>query len=131
MKLKSGWNRRSFLSALGAVSGSLFAPTELNAAGMFAKKPKPSMPSVDGSPIVPITTGLGSTSDIYAELGVTPLININGTVTVIGGAVVKPEGEELIHRGKENFILLTEAVGAPREDFPELFVVPPLFTTLR
>jgi len=39
------------------------------------------MPSVDGSPIVPITSGLGSTGDIYAELGVTPLININGTIT--------------------------------------------------
>jgi len=66
MNLKAGWNRRSFLSALGAVSGSLFAPAGLRAA---AKKAKPSMPSIDGNPIVPITSGLGSTGDIYAELG--------------------------------------------------------------
>ena len=44
MNLKFGWNRRSFLAALGAASGSLFAPAELNAAGIFGKKPKPSMP---------------------------------------------------------------------------------------
>jgi seryl-tRNA(Sec) selenium transferase len=63
---------------------------------------------VDGAPIVPITTGLGSTGDIYAELGVTPLININGTVTVIGGSVMKPEVMELMRRGNEHFVLIDE-----------------------
>jgi L-seryl-tRNA(Ser) seleniumtransferase len=66
------------------------------------------MPSIDGSPTVPITTGLGSTGDIYAELGVTPLVNINGTVTVIGGSVMKPEVIELIRRGNEHFVLIDE-----------------------
>ena len=63
---------------------------------------------MDGSPIVPITSGLGSTGDIYAELGVTPLVNINGTVTVIGGSVMKPEVMELIRRGNEHFVLIDE-----------------------
>ena len=108
MNLKFGWNRRSFLAALGAASGGLFAPAELSAAGLFGKKPKPSMRSVDGSPIVPIKSGLGSTGDIYAELGVTPLININGTVTVIGGSVMNPEVMELIRRGNEHFVLIDE-----------------------
>jgi seryl-tRNA(Sec) selenium transferase len=108
MNLKFGWNRRSFLAALGAASGGLFAPSGLNAAGILGKKRKPSTPSVDGSPIVPITTGLGSTGDIYAELGVTPLININGTVTVIGGSVMNPEVMELIRRGNEHFVLIDE-----------------------
>lgn len=108
MNLKFGWNRRSFLAALGAASGSLFAPAELDAAGLFGKKRKASMAGVDGSPIVPITTGLGSTGDIYAELGVTPLVNINGTITVIGGSVMKPEVMELIRRGNEHFVLIDE-----------------------
>jgi hypothetical protein len=51
-----------------------------------------------GASIVPITTGLGSTGNIYAELGVTPLVNINGTVTVIGGSVMRPEVMELMRR---------------------------------
>ena len=83
MNLKFGWNRRSFLASIGAISGGLFAPAGLNAAGAFGKKSKSSMPPVDGSAIVPITSGLGSTGDIYAELGITPLVNINGTLTVM------------------------------------------------
>src|SRR5207249_10608784 len=85
MKLKFGWNRRSFLAALGTLTGGMFAPSELSAA-FFGKKPKPSARAIDGNPILPIKTGLGSTSDIYAELGVTPIININGTLTEIGRA---------------------------------------------
>ena len=108
MNLKSGWNRRSFLSTLGATAGGLFAPARLNAAGMSGRKAKPALPSVDGNPIVPITTGLGSTGDIYAELGVTPLININGTVTVIGGSVMKPEVMELMRQGNQHFVLINE-----------------------
>jgi L-seryl-tRNA(Ser) seleniumtransferase len=108
MNLKFGWNRRSFLAALGAVSGGLFAPAELNAASILGKKPTPSVPHVDGNPIVPITSGLGSTGDIYAKLGVTPLININGTITVIGGSVMPAEVMELIRRGNEHFVLIDE-----------------------
>jgi len=107
MKLKFGWNRRSFLAALGALTGGIFAPPDLNAA-VFGKKHKPSVPSLDGNPILPITTGLGSTGDIYAELGVTPLVNINGTLTVIGGSVMRPEVMELIRRGNQHCVLIDE-----------------------
>jgi seryl-tRNA(Sec) selenium transferase len=107
VNLKFEWNRRSFLAALGALTGGLFAPRELRA-GIFGKKHKPPTPALDGSPIVPITSGLGSTGDIYAELGVTPLVNINGTVTVIGGSVMRPEVMELIRRGNEHFVLIDE-----------------------
>jgi hypothetical protein len=60
MNLKFGWSRRSFLSALGAITGSLFAPPELKAEGMFGRKHQPSASALDGHPIVPITSGLGS-----------------------------------------------------------------------
>ena len=106
--MKFGWSRRSFLATMGAAS-SLLAPSVLKAAGMFGKKRNPvTTQSLDGAPIVPITTGLGSTGDIYAELGVTPLININGTVTVIGGSVMDPQVMELIRRGNEHFVLIDE-----------------------
>ena len=107
MNLKFGWNRRSFLAALGALTGGIFAPPDLNAA-VFGKKHEPSVPSLDGNPILPITTGLGSTGDIYAELGVTPLVNINGTLTVIGGSVMRPEVMELIRRGNQHCVLIDE-----------------------
>ncbi len=107
MNLKFGWSRRSFLSALGALTGTLFAPTDLNAEGMFGRKHKPSVASLDGHPIVPITSGLGS-GDIYAELGVTPLININGTLTVIGGTVMRPEVMELMRQGNQHCVSIDD-----------------------
>lgn len=106
--MNPGWSRRSFLAAIGA-AGSLFRPLRLGGAAVFGKKRKPAMAaSVDGAPIVPITTGLGSTGDVYAELGVTPLVNVNGTITVIGGSVMHPEVIELMRRGNEHFVLIDE-----------------------
>jgi len=106
--MKFGWSRRSFLAAVGA-AGSIFAAPRVAGAGIFGKKHKVAgASSVDGAEIVPITSGLGSTGDIYAELGVTPLININGTVTVIGGSVMHPEAMELIRRGNKHFVLIDE-----------------------
>ena len=106
--MKFGWSRRSFLAAMGAAS-SLFTPLGLRGSGIFGKKRKQAAESsVDGAPVVSITSGLGSTGDIYAELGVTPLVNINGTVTVIGGSVMHPEVIELMRRGNEHFVLIDE-----------------------
>lgn len=105
MNLKFAWNRRSFLAALGAMTGGLLSPPDGSASAIFGKKHKP---AIDGSPIVPITSGLGCTGDIYAELGVTPLVNINGTLTVIGGSVMDPQVMELIRRGNQHFVLIDE-----------------------
>src|ERR1051326_3073728 len=107
MALKLDRNRRFFLSAVGTMVGSFLAPNAMNAS-IFGKKRKPPKAGIDGAPIVPITSGLGSTGDIYAELGVTPLVNINGTLTVIGGSVMSPEVVELIRRGNEHFVLIDE-----------------------
>jgi uncharacterized pyridoxal phosphate-dependent enzyme len=108
MNLKFDWTRRSFLAVLAAVTGGLFTSPESGAAGLFGKKHKPAAPSVDGNPIVPIASGLGSTGDIYAELGVTPLININGTITVLGGSVMQPEVMELIRQGNQHFVFIDD-----------------------
>jgi len=129
MNLKFGWNRRSFLAALGTLIGGMFAPAELKA-GIFGKKHKPAAASLDGSAIAPITTGLGSTGDIYAELGVTPLVNINGTLTVIGGSVMRPEVMELIRRGNEHFVLIDELEVAAGKFIAKLCKSPAGYTGL-
>lgn len=130
MGLKFAWNRRAFLAALGAMTGGLAAPGELNAASLFGKKNKSHTPSVDGSPIVPINSGLGSTGDIYTELGVTPLINVNGTLTVIGGSVMKPEVMELMRRGNEHFVLIDELEIAAGKYMAKICKSPPGYTGL-
>ncbi len=128
MILKSGWNRRSFLSALGALSGSMFTPAEMRAAA--PKKSKTGAAPVDGHPIVPITSGLGSTGDVYAELGVKPLVNIVGTVTVIGGSVMKPEVMELMRQGNQHFVMINELEVAAGRYIEKLCKTPPGYTGL-
>ena len=129
MSFKFDWSRRSFLTALGALSGGLLAPAEIDAAGLMGKKNKSSS-STDGRPIVPIKSGLGSTGDIYAELGVTPLVNINGTLTVIGGSVMKPEVMELMRRGNEHFVLIDELEVAAGKFIAKLCKSPAGYTGL-
>lgn len=92
---KSKPSRRSFLSALALTSGGLLAPSGMS----FGKKPNPKL---DGHSVVPVKNGLGSTGDVWAELGVTPLANINGTLTVIGGSVIPSEAMELYRQGNEH-----------------------------
>ena len=130
MNLKFGWSRRSFLAALGTLSGGLLATDKLEAAGIFGKKHKAPAHGLDGNAIVPITSGLGSTGDIYAELGVTPLVNINGTLTVIGGSVMKPEVMELIRRGNEHFVLIDELEVAAGKFIAKLCKSPAGYTGL-
>ena len=129
MDLKRGSNRRSFLAAFGSLAGGLLAPAGASA-GIFGRKHKPAKPAVDGAAIMPITSGLGSTGDIYAELGVTPLVNINGTVTVIGGSVMKPEVMELIRRGNEHFVLIDELEVAAGKFIAKLCKSPAGYTGL-
>ena len=126
MDLKSGWNRRSFLSTLGAAAGTLFAPK----AAVAEKKMKDEKPGVDGHAIVPIKKGLGSTGNPYAELGVTPLVNIVGTVTVIGGSVMKPEVMELMRQGNQHFCLINELEVAAGRYIEKLCKTPPGYTGL-
>jgi seryl-tRNA(Sec) selenium transferase len=126
MILKSRWNRRSFLSALGAATGGLLAPH----AAVAEKKEKDEKHGVDGHPIVPIKSGLGSTGDVYKELGVTPLVNIVGTVTVIGGTVMKPEVMELMRQGNQHFVMINELEVAAGRYIEKLCKTPPGYTGL-
>jgi seryl-tRNA(Sec) selenium transferase len=108
MGLKRGWSRRSFLASIGVAGGGTLMPMRARALGGMAAGKSESAASIDGHPIVPITSGLGSTGDIYAELGITPMININGTLTVIGGSVMRPETMELIRLGNQHCVSIDQ-----------------------
>jgi len=110
MSLKLG--RRSFLSSLGAAGAAMFGAGKLSGLTPGAERTgsmsSPGVPLVDGRTIVPITKGLGSTGNVWAELGVIPTVNTSGTLTLIGGSVMKPEVVELIRMGNEHFCVINE-----------------------
>ena len=105
--------RRSFLSSLGAVGAGLLSSGKLNAAGLMrgasnvSKTAKGTL-KVDGDPITTIKSGLGSTGNIYNELGLTPIINIEGTISIIGNTLMKPEVMEAMRMGNEHFVVLND-----------------------
>src|SRR5690242_17363813 len=130
MSLKFRWSRRSFLTALGAAGGSLLTPGEMSAS-VFGKKheEKKEPAGVDGHEIVKITSGLGS-RDIYEELGITPMVNINGTITVIGGSVMAPEVMELMRQGNQHFVSIDELEIAAGKWISKLIKSPAGYTSL-
>jgi L-seryl-tRNA(Ser) seleniumtransferase len=58
-------------------------------------------------------------SDIYASIGVRPLINCNGVVTIVGGSLILPEVRQAMDEASRRFVHLDEladAVGARLAD---------------
>ena len=105
---KSG--RRSFLSYFGAAGLGLFGSGKLNALGIRGRTHNEAKigKKIDGDPIVSIKSGLGSTGDVYAELGVVPIVNTGGTITVIGGSWMKPEIMEVTRLGNQHFCFVND-----------------------
>ena len=78
LNLKS--TRRSFMSSLGFMAGAVTSVMS-NARSLFAASPLPAAK----------VTGFGSSGNVYQELGVTTVINGQGTMTVLGGSLARPE----------------------------------------
>jgi len=126
--------RRSFLSVLGAVGAGLFGSSKLSAAAPAAANldamSSPGLPLVDGHSISPITKGFCSTGNPWAELGVTPLVNTQGTVTVMGGSVMKPEVMEAIRMGNMHFCVIDDLLVKSGKWIAKLVKAPEGYTAL-
>ncbi len=106
-------NRRSFLAGLGAGFAALLSPARL-----FAKGAVSSTSPVGG------ITGFGSTGNVYEELGVTPVINGEGTMTVLGGSLMRPEVEAVMTMAGRHFVPVLELEAAAGKRIAELLKLP-------
>src|SRR5450432_2980614 len=95
MFFKPDANRRSFLATLVVAAGALFAPARLF--GYSNGK------AATASPTPASLTGFGSTGNVYDELGVTTVINGEGTMTVLGGSLARPEVEAVMALAGQHF----------------------------
>ena len=112
MGLKLQWNRRVFLSSLSAMGASFFGGKTLDAAPAGAR-PLDNGTGYYGWPgsgynDKVAVTGFGSTGDVYGELGVVPLMNGSGTLTVIGGSLIPPEVEAVMRMASEHFVVIDD-----------------------
>ncbi len=107
MRLNAKWNRRGFLGSVGALTGLLVAPRK---AFSWASKSE--------------VKGFGSSGNPYEELGVTTVINCQGTMTVLGGSVLRPELEAVMAQAGQHFVRLLELEVAAGKRIAEMLKLP-------
>jgi len=113
MRLNAKWNRRGFLGSVGALTGLLVAPRKA-----FAWAPKSEV------------KGFGSSGNPYEELGVTTVINCQGTMTVLGGSVLRPELEAVMAQAGQHFVRVLELEVAAGKRIAEMLKLPAGHTAL-
>lgn len=118
MRLNSNWNRRGFLSTLGVIAGAVIAPRKLFSSNRAAATP--------GLKI----TGFGETGNPYEELGVTTVINCEGTMTMLGGSLPHPELEVVMTMAGRHFASVPELEVAAGNRIAEMLKLPDGYTAL-
>src|SRR5882724_4820972 len=112
------WNRRGFLGTAAAVAASIVAPRKLIASSGVA---------ASGSPAV---SGFGQTGNPYDELGVTTVINCEGTMTMLGGSLLRPELEAVMAMAGRHFVSVPELEVAAGKRIAEMLKLPDGYTAL-
>jgi uncharacterized pyridoxal phosphate-dependent enzyme len=118
MELNSKWNRRGFLGTVGMIAGALLAPGKL-----FSSNRAPASGSIKVS-------GFGQTGNPYEELGVTTVINCEGTMTMLGGSLPHPELEAVMTMAGRHFVSIPELEVAAGNRIAEMLKLPDGYTAL-
>jgi uncharacterized pyridoxal phosphate-dependent enzyme len=111
-------SRRGFFGTVGAVVAAIAAPRKLFSARVAAPE------SAAG------VTGFGQTGNPYAELGVTPVINAEGTMTVLGGSLIRPEVEAVMAQAARHFISIPELEAAAGKRISQMLKLPQGYSAL-
>jgi uncharacterized pyridoxal phosphate-dependent enzyme len=112
-------NRRTFFGTLSAFCAALLNPGRLFASVSTRAAASPAK-----------LTGFGSTGNVYEELGVTTVINGQGTMTVLGGSLPRPEVEEVMALGGKHFVSIVELEVAAGNRIAEMLKLPPGYSAL-
>ena len=127
MTFKQAWNRRSFLSMLGAAGVGLAGADKLHATPFAARglsrKGYDAWPDGDYNQKI-VVTGFGSTGNPVAELGLKPIINANCTCTTVGGSLIPPEVEAVERMGSNHFVSIDDLERAAGKKMAEWLKLP-------
>jgi uncharacterized pyridoxal phosphate-dependent enzyme len=122
LNLKS--TRRTFMSSLGVMAGAV-AGAMSSARGLFASAPVPAA----GAGAAKIS-GFGVSGNVYEELGVTTVINGQGTMTVLGGSLARPEVEAVMALAGQHFCSIPDLEVAAGKRIAEMLKLPEGYTAL-
>src|SRR5215469_14032337 len=117
MRSNWAWNRRGFLGTAAAVAASILAPRKLL--------------SKAGAPAASTTiSGFGRTGNPYDELGITTVINCQGTMTMLGGSILHPELEAVMAMAGRHFVSIPDLEVAAGKRIAEMLKLPDGYTAL-
>jgi uncharacterized pyridoxal phosphate-dependent enzyme len=111
MTLNLGWTRRTFIGSLGVMAGAMLNAKKLLAGARPA--------AAEGK-----ISGFGESGNVYDELGVTTVINGQGTMTVLGGSLMRPEVEAVMALAGRHFVSVPELEVAAGKRIAELLKLP-------
>ncbi len=112
-------NRRRFLNALGVLS----AATVGRRAWAVPGSDKHS--SWSGK-----IKGLGESGNVYEELGLTTVINGQGTMTYLGGSLMRPEAEAVMKLASLHFVNINDLEAAAGKRIAEMLKLPQGYSAL-
>src|SRR5271170_3158344 len=117
MRINSKWNRRGFLGTAAAIAASIVAPRKLffTASAAAAKAD---------------VSGFGQTGNPYEELGVPTVINCEGTMTVLGGSILRFELETVMAMAGRHFVSIPDLEVAAGQRIAEMLKLPGEYTAL-
>src|SRR5271168_2226105 len=122
LNLKS--TRRTFMSSLGVMAGVMTGALS-SARGLFASGGVPA----SGAGAAKIS-GFGASGNVYEELGVTTVINGQGTMTVLGGSLARPEVEAVMALAGQHFCSIPDLEVAAGKRIAEMLKLPEGYTAL-
>ena len=114
MKLTS--SRRGFFGIMGSLAGSLALPRKLF--GTKAAEPSVKL------------TGFGQTGNPYEELGITTVINAEGTMTMLGGSLIRPEVEAVMAQASNHFVSIPALEAAAGKRIAQMLNLPQGYSAL-
>jgi len=85
--------------------------------------------AVAGAPSLGAATPAGGSGDVYRRLGVKPLINGMGTVTVVGGSLMPPEVVRAMEEASRHFVYVPDLQKKAGARIAELVGVPAAMVT--
>jgi len=116
--MKLNWSRRGFLGTLTAIAGSFFVTPRL----LGAKSAPPES--------APNLNGFGHSGDPYKELGVTAVINAEGTMTMLGGSLIRPEVETVMAQAARHFVSIPGLEDAAGKRIAQMLKLPEGYSAL-
>src|SRR5712664_2894935 len=119
MALNLQWTRRAFMGSLGAIASTILSSKKLFGKVVLA-----------AGKDAPKVSGFGESGNVYEELGVTTVINGQGTRTVLGGSLARPEVEAVMALAGRHFCSIPDLEVAAGNRIAEMLKLPEGYTAL-